>query len=839
MRITGKLMVLVVVPLVAVVAFAGLALVSAGGQALRADRLRSLVVAGEAAGDLVSRLQAERVAAVEALVGRPTGAVDAYLQKAAATDAAADRFRGAQSQLSQVPGSMQRLLDQVDSGIGQLAALRARVSSGKGAASALVFAYRILIADLVSYRESMAQAGGAPADIADRIRAAAALSRAAEFVGLQQVAALRATESEQLTPAAYQDITAARTGYAEAALTFDALAAPQWLEWLDGALTGDDVVAAQRLEDTVARIRPGARLGLDRAGWTSAMSARIEQLHQVEIRIGAEIVADVTRLRDDQRWVTAVEFAAVLAAVGAVIGLALWLGRPMIRGLRRLRDTARRVARQTLPAEVARLADHEVLGGLTPEQFADSTPAPVDVRGRDELAEVGAAFNAVHREAVRVAAEQATTRVGIAAMFESLARRGQGLAGQLLAELDRQERGEEDPDRLAQLFRLDHLAALLTRTNDSLLVLGGGASARPRRQDEPVIDVLRAAQGQVEQYTRIEFGFTDDLVAIRAAAVDDLVKLLAELMDNGCSYSQAAVTVSARLLTDRVVVQIVDAGIGIDADRRRALNERLASDRGPLDLAAVRAMGLTVVGRLAARHGIRVELRPGQPGTIVDVTVPVHVFTIGTTPRRALDSGHAPVAALTGARVSGAVGAGPVAGAQRRDPSAPPAAPLFQVDGPAAVPQPRPATGPPSIPVAGPRPAAADLADTVETRLPIFEAVQGSWFVSAPASAPAVDADGEPVPRPAEPWQMTADTGWQAAAAAAQPAVAAITRTGLPQRNPMANLVPGSVELGGQPAVPAAEYRDPQAVAASLAAYGRGLARNSRAGAHIRPTSNV
>lgn len=639
MRITGKLLVLVVVPLLAVVAFAGLALVSAGGQALRADRLRSLVVAGEAAGDLAFRLQAERVAAVEALVGRPAGAVDAYLRKASATDGAAERFRRASSELSWVPSGVQRLLGRVDGEIGQLAALRERVASGKGAASALVFAYRILIADLVSYRESMAQAGGAPADIADRIRGAAALSRAVEFVGLQQVAVLRATESEQLTPAAQQEITAARTGYAEAALTFDALATPQWREWLEGALTGEEMVAAQRQEDTVARIPPDARLAVDPARWTSAMNARTERLHRVEARIDAEIVADVARLRDRQRWVTAAEGAAVLTVVAALVGLALWLGRPMILGLRRLRDTARRVARQALPAEVARLADHEMLRGLTPEQFADGTRVPVEVRGRDELAEVGEAFNAVYREAVRVAAEQATLRVGIAAMLENLARRGQRLAGRLAAELDEVERTEEDPERLGQLFRLDHLATLLTRTNDSLLVLGGGASARPHLSDEPLADVLRAAQGQVEQYTRIEVGTFDDAVAIRAGVVDDLVKLLAELLDNGCRYSDQPVVVSARLLTDRVVIQVVDAGIGIDEDRRADRPGHLGQHRHhrPVHCRKRGRLHRQPVRRRAVRH----HRRPHRGGPYrPDEVTPMH-------PNYTLHFSHQPDLAAT------------------------------------------------------------------------------------------------------------------------------------------------------------------------------------------------
>ena len=128
------------------------------------------------------------------------------------------------------------------------------------------------------------------------------------------------------------------------------------------------------------------------------------------------------------------------------------------------------------------------------------------MRSRDEFGQVTEAFNAVHLEAVRTAAEQAALRSSVATMFVNLARRSQILVDRLIGHLDRLERGEEDPDRLAELFQLDHLATRMRRNDENLLVLAGADSTRVQREPAALIDVLRAAQSEVEHYTRIEFG---------------------------------------------------------------------------------------------------------------------------------------------------------------------------------------------------------------------------------------------------------------------------------------------------------------------------------------------
>ena len=150
------------------------------------------------------------------------------------------------------------------------------------------------------------------------------------------------------------------------------------------------------------------------------------------------------------------------------------------------------------------------------------------------------AFNAVHLEAVRTAAEQAALRASVATMFVNLARRSQILVDRLIGHLDRLERGEEDPDRLAELFQLDHLATRMRRNDENLLVLAGADSTRIQREPAALIDVLRAAQSEVEHYTRIEFGTVDRDIEVSAHAVNDMVHLVAELFDNATAFPPPA-----------------------------------------------------------------------------------------------------------------------------------------------------------------------------------------------------------------------------------------------------------------------------------------------------------
>jgi hypothetical protein len=242
---------------------------------------------------------------------------------------------------------------------------------------------------------------------------------------------------------------------------------------------------------------------------------------------------------------------------------------------------------------------------------------------------VADAFDAVHREAVRLAAEQADLRRGVSAMFVSLARRSQALVERQLGLIDSLEEVEEDPDLLANLFKLDHLATRMRRTNDNLLVIAGAEALRRSMEPVDLADVLLAAMAEIEQYTRVRYSAMEEIAVIGHAA-PDLVHLLAELIDNATAFSppHSTVQVTGHVLDGGVVITVEDSGVGMSARRLAQANHRLARPGGA-ESAVPEQMGLYVVANLGARHGIRTELRHGAASGIVAVTwVPSRLLTV-------------------------------------------------------------------------------------------------------------------------------------------------------------------------------------------------------------------
>ncbi|WP_433359561.1 sensor histidine kinase [Actinoplanes sp. CA-142083] len=204
------------------------------------------------------------------------------------------------------------------------------------------------------------------------------------------------------------------------------------------------------------------------------------------------------------------------------------------------------------------------------------------------------------------------------------ARRSLALTERLISRLDRLEFAEQDPGRLADLFELDHLATQLRRNQKSLLVLAGAEQPNGHRDAESLLDVLRAAQSEVEQYTRVEVEVDEPDLKVAAGAAHDLVHLVAELLDNGTKFSSpdSVVIAKARRRDGGVLVEIVDEGVGLDDGRRKELNERLSGRSAKVE----GTLGLAVVARLARRHGLRVELKPQEPGTIAEVSLPARLI---------------------------------------------------------------------------------------------------------------------------------------------------------------------------------------------------------------------
>ena len=240
---------------------------------------------------------------------------------------------------------------------------------------------------------------------------------------------------------------------------------------------------------------------------------------------------------------------------------------------------------------------------------------PIDVDSSDEIGEVARAFDQVHREALRLASNEAALRGNVNAMFVNLSRRSQSLVERQIRLIDDLEQGEQDAERLASLFQMDHLATRMRRNSENLLVLAGHEASRRWNQPVPLVDVLRAAVSEIEQYERVTLNVQPG-ISVRGQAVNDVVHLIAELAENATSFSSAdtPVKVSGHLLNSGgVLLDITDQGVGMGAEEMAHANWRL--DNPPVvDVAVSRRMGLFVVARLAARHGIRVRLRPAAGG---------------------------------------------------------------------------------------------------------------------------------------------------------------------------------------------------------------------------------
>jgi signal transduction histidine kinase len=354
--------------------------------------------------------------------------------------------------------------------------------------------------------------------------------------------------------------------------------------------------------------------------------------HSVETTdgIAAQIIKDSTELvtksvereAHDRRNAAIRDIVLVLTAIAVALVIVFLVARSLIRPLRVLRDGALKVAHEDLEHEIARVRAGD-----------ESPPDPLPVYTTEEVGQVAHAVDELHTQALLLAGDEARLRLLVNDMFETMSRRNRTLVDQQLALIDRLERNEEDPDRLDSLFRLDHLAARMRRNGANLLVLAGAQSSRPdQRSGVPLSSVIHAAASEVEDYRRVETSMVPDCT-IASAASGDIIHLLAELVDNALRYSPPAspVRVSAGFRNDgAVLLQIVDAGLGMTDGDRRIANMRLRAG-GEVTPESARHMGLFVVGRLADRHGIRVRLRgssiqDARSGTTAEIYLPSTVL---------------------------------------------------------------------------------------------------------------------------------------------------------------------------------------------------------------------
>ncbi|OEJ24852.1 ATPase [Streptomyces agglomeratus] len=377
------------------------------------------------------------------------------------------------------------------------------------------------------------------------------------------------------------------------------------------------------LDGMAEKIGQGKPSGLKAQGvtpevWMAAATAKFDGYTEIENDLVDRAVDEAATISSDAKTDAITNGLIVVIALLASVILAGMMARQMSNAMRQLRTAAFGIAEQRLPMLVDQLS-------RTEPGRVDTRVEPIPITSHDEIGEVARAFDQVHREAVRLAAEQAMLRGNVNAIFTNLSRRNQSLIEGQLTLITDLENNEADPDQLENLFKLDHLATRMRRNGENLLVLAGEEPGRRWNQPVPLVDVLRAASSEVEMYERIELTGVPES-EIHGQAVTDLVHLLAELLENATTFSspQTKVRVTATRLPDgRVMVEIHDKGIGLTAEDFADINHKLANPP-TVDAAVSQRMGLFVVGRLADRHGIRVQLRPSgeQAGTTSLVMLP-------------------------------------------------------------------------------------------------------------------------------------------------------------------------------------------------------------------------
>lgn len=325
--------------------------------------------------------------------------------------------------------------------------------------------------------------------------------------------------------------------------------------------------------------------------------------------------AQAAKVEEDQastalvRSLTAVLVTVFVIAV--VLVVAIRLGNHLIRRLVRLRTETLELADEHLPQVVARLR--------AGEQIDAAAEVPALDHGDDEIGQVAAAFNKAQQTAVAAAVQEAKTREGINAVFLNIARRSQTIVHHQLQVLDSAERAVDNPDQLQLLFQLDHSTTRERRNAENLIILGGGQLARQWRNSVSLVEIVRSAVAEAEQYTRVTIARVPD-VLVDGQAVADLIHLLAELVDNATSFSPpgSPIEVRGNPVGKGVVVEVEDQGLGIEAERREALNKmfRDPPDFGIMALLDDPRVGFFVVARLAHQHGMRVSLMESTYGGV-------------------------------------------------------------------------------------------------------------------------------------------------------------------------------------------------------------------------------
>jgi signal transduction histidine kinase len=619
-----RLIVLVAIPTVLGLALAGLRVTDAAHSAGAYRQVSRLAVLGQQVTGLAQALEDERADSAAYIAGgRQAAGLPALHRQYVITNGWTATVRRQIRQLgSGYPAQMRASAATVLASIAQLPGLR-QGAQGQAPALTVINGYSAATAGLLTVNDGIADLSGNSGLIAS-VRALGALSRMKDHASQQEAILGAALAQGHFGPGGLMALTIAQAQQASDLVSFRSSATREETWALAGTLAGSVPEQARALEQRAAVAGPGAlALGAHASRqWHTAMSYTVGWMHHAEQQLTGSIMSYAQALQRGAVRSAIITAAAALAALALVFLATLIIARSIVRPLRRLEVAALDVAGAGLPAEVGALGVAGYPGRRLPA-------TPIDVRSTDEIGQVARAFDRVHREALRLAGEQARRRASVSAISTSFLRRSHSLLERLLRLIDSSELTEDDPERLASLFQMDHLATRMRRNTDSALVIAGHDT--PHHLTEPVtlVDVLRAAVSEVEQYDRVALDVQPG-VSVSGSAAADIVHLLAELLENATTFSPRTtqVIVSGHTARDGgSLIKITDAGAGIDEDELSQLNWQLAHPRLP-DMTGGQQMGFFAVAHLAARHGITVTLgTPTDGGTSAEIHLPAPLMS--------------------------------------------------------------------------------------------------------------------------------------------------------------------------------------------------------------------
>ncbi|TWE22130.1 sensor histidine kinase [Prauserella muralis] len=613
-----KLGAVTLIPIVIALVLGGLTFSNQLERSDRYDRVDQLARLGAATGTLLDGLQRERTRTAEALTAGSGANSPELRQVRGEVDRAIAPTRSALDAAAEADGGLAAPRAAVTEQLGKLTDLRQRIQAGQVGTVDALNEYSAITSALLDLDTALVAGIGDDA-IGGTPNALHNLLVAKDEVSVQQALIDYGIARGGLAPSEFNQLRTSEVRFTDRIADFRTAATAAQRQDFDAAVRGE---AFDERDRVVERVLAGQDSGnsdafssAGAAQWRDASGTVFNGLGQVSGRLATQLTSTATDLAGGASANLGVLAVVLVLALALAVLVVFLITRQLLRSLRQLRSSALDVAHRELPEAVRTIQEGR-------SQSTEITPVPV--RTDDEIGEVARAFDAVHSEALRLAAEQAGMRTGYASVFVNLSRRSQSLVQRQLQLIERLERDEEDADQLAILFQLDHLATRMRRNNENLMVLSGAEPGRRSGQPVTVTDVLRAAVSEIEQYQRVVVR-TPPPARVVGYAAGDLVRLVAELLDNATAFSapETQVTVATRRMDDgSLSIDILDKGIGMNEAEVAEANTRL-TEAGSVDLATSRRMGLFVVGRLAGRHGFGVALHGGKDIVGVRATVSV------------------------------------------------------------------------------------------------------------------------------------------------------------------------------------------------------------------------